>query len=176
MEESQPEYSPARHRRSKAEVRWTSVVAWGEKCSLKEWQALTQFAGEKLMKVKCPEPNWQGPVCTHKRWPVPVEVHRASLKASTSHPFPLLSALPSFLLSIPSALLSLAFFLSSDKHLLCARPYPKPKITVVNRMYSLYHQETCKLLREAKKIYDCNSWKYSERNRQRALKEIFREN
>ena len=99
MEESQPEYSPARHRRSKAEVRWTRVGAWGEKCSLKEWQALTQFAGEKLMKVKCPEPNWQGPVCTHKRWPVPVEVHRTSLEASTSRPFPLLTC-PSFLPSL----------------------------------------------------------------------------
>lgn len=153
------------------------VLGRGGKCALQERQALIQFASEKLAKVKCPEPNWQGPVCTHKRRPGPVEVHRSSSEASTSCPFPLLPALPSFFSpSLLPSFPSLHCFLSSDKHLLCARPYPKPKVTVVHRMYSLYHQETCKLVREAKQIYACNSWKCSERNRQRALKEICREN
>lgn len=110
-------------------------------------------------KVKCPEPNWQGPVCTHKRRP---ETSGGAQKHSRSEtpPAPSHSYLPFLLfLSIPStpSLSLLAFFLSSDKHLLCARPYPKPKVTVVHRMCGLYHQETCKLVREAKQIYACNS-------------------
>lgn len=160
MEASQPEYSPAGRQawHSEAGVGWARVLGRGGKCALQERQALIQFASEKLAKVKCPEPNWQGPVCTHERRSGPVEVHRSSSEASASCPFPLLPALPSFF--SPSLLPSfpfLHFFLSSDKHLLCARPYPKPKVTVVHRMCSLYHQETCKLVREAKQIYACNS-------------------
>lgn len=80
-----------------------------------------------------------------------MEMHRTSSEASTSAPphaslLSLSSFSPSLLPSFPF----LPFILSSDKHLLCARPYPKPKIAGVNRMYRLYHQETCKLVREAK--------------------------